>query len=1700
MQCPNCAPGTMRDLSVTPPRCLECGAVLVPAPPSTQSPFGSMETDVEEEDFEFEEYETYEDLLASQEEVERLESGDYDDVLDDFLDDEEPHRLSSDEMREETLRASLVTDDLTPPESPPSNAMSDDVAEERCVPLGVETTVSDKPVVPPSFPVRMLLWNIADLGGGPSGTLPVRKQWTIDALAHVIRTANADIVTILELKKKGGIRLVEPKPPAQMKQHTGRGGSGTKLPVLMRLAAAFVEPRGYQVKTASGAEVGQVAAREAALLNDLAKHFSERVRRTLWPRDEQGEDDEARDPVPIDWSETSQELDADKLGIIEGRLDAAWGACEPDLVKRFGRPAAKKAKDEADEEDEEPPEALVATSIDVLGKKQAKLDAYCLLCVRLLVEEGYYDWLQPYASRYTSKEKDSKKGGPEATEKRKRDELAQLGVTLLREHCGILFHRYLAVVAGMEADEVPATKQLVLENSLHRSNDAHLQRVYEKKLAEYQERKSEVEDAPEAHAGLSEFIRIRNALNEQCKARGEEVYASWPAEVPDQPVKGLYTQDEAYGVLWRKSRLDVDEAAISYLSAYVAKRSPGGEVPSMDVDVEMGDEAEEAQAQPVKSLYSKREPIRIPVRLAQVQSAPEVSVVAWHPPAPGDRNKNARGTDFRAFLQYCKDERQEKVLGVVLSDLNIDTARPKAELAKDGTPYIDTCVERLSFHQFFQTLLGPEADASHLYAMAPQLSTIAKSKFGSWAVDSEKAFGDGSLKTLRSFVNSKVKPELFAPFKTSTGRELRPALSSAEDVLAHIESFITPPQQRYGASGYDKILVYSRRTDGWLLEQSSVYVIPFPMVLADEQEKGLFFIHGNLLPKHLQPFWRLIQLEDAKLPEDKRIFDKLRAPGVKLTGSEDARWEAVMVAAKKLSDHMPLVSDLRLVYSGEEALVVEEVEVATETVSAELGELEALCAAYQKSHAADDEATNALSAILDAAERVPASDHARSNALVAEAMQWRETFAALRSAGFDPEAYWDSRPALKSEKGKDKGGGNGISLDTHLASIHQGRVPNAGGGDCLFRALSQLFFGTEEHHREVRQAVVNHLEDLLAGQSLDGGGMVGPATAATFRQDMGLLLDWHRVAWPHEPAYRRVAGVDPWRQYLRAMSRDRAWGDHVALAAASHLFQVRFEMFARTGATSYWTDLVDFVPRTEGHAARPLLRLANLGNAHYEAVGPTDAPLPPASAFPAVLEALSARRRRDEGQAPPSGSKKVESPQSATAPTKPATSDPSTVGPVCKWTHTHYFKSDTPAHHPHALFLFGENDASKKKKHSQSNTQAVIRMNPNALGIRTCWIAGVGMRDTDLAKNQVAIDQDCDEAVQLLMSGKYTTLVVPWNHALDSVDIGTGIAALPANAPKTWAHLTKRIDALIDWASKHLGTVLVVPQVNALVPTVVQQQASDLHLQEVSNVMSQSSTMGDDSSTSVLGQPNVVSLRTLLFSGATSPETGLLSDKDYEKNKAMLDEDLAVLTQKVESGQYRRLVLERDEEGDIVLGTALGKLDQHAPRTLDYLRERLEALCRRCAEVHVKRATSKGQVVEDENSMQGIEGSQSLDFLSVDDGRTSSEGVKRKKPSFAYEDEEDDDATQEMDPAEWGTSAFSDASFSGGSQSSQSFSGSGQVAPSSHKKRKFNGPPASAEDDEEVQLVNDDDVPPPPPVWEEGDEADPKRHKKGPTE
>ncbi|NTX34266.1 hypothetical protein HUA78_07440 [Myxococcus sp. CA033] len=1466
-----------------------------------------------------------------------LMGDEYDKVLE-SLDSTDSHRLSNEQMHAQMLDVSSSEVVIPPLESPPE-ALRDARSEVRSVPLGAETTVADAPVLDRSFPLRVLLWNIADLGGGPSGTPAVRKQWTIDALAHVIRAANPDLVTILELKKKGGQRLVEPKPPVPPPPNRVRGDS------LTALWERFPVPKRYRKKAAASAvrNVAPQDAEDAAVrewqsefANDLAKIFATRVRRAIWPGVTA---ESAPDP---DWSETTQELDAERLDELNESIETAWEACEPLLIDRFGGP-------DDDDDDDAPAARLVATEIDVKRKTPKLIAEFHPYCVRLLVEEEYYDWLQPFAPRYSPTEREDAELGAERTA---RDKLAKFAVEQLLAYCGELFKGFIFSIAK---EEVPRSRkqgrEFEFEQILSRSNTEHLNRLYQSKLAAYARRKNETEDGPSTHAGLREFLRIRDALNAQCRARHVEVYESWPREVPEGAVKGLYTQDEAYGVLWRASKVSIDQEAVSYVSTYLARG-----------EKEAG------------SLFSKREPLRIPVRLAKVKAAPEIGVIAWHPPSPKADNGPARGKDFSAFLEYCKAERQAKALGIVLSDLNIDTARPKKGLAPDGTPYIADCKPKLSFHRFFDTLLGPGANASHLYALADERSTLAVSDFTAWASDADHDFGSGSKQSLRALLNTAVKALPFNPSTTERGEPVS-LLNSVEDVLGLIESFATSPQQRYGASGYDKILVYSPRTDGWRLEQASVFVIPFPMVLATDKERKLFRIHGELLLEHLRPFWQLIQREDARLEEEERIFGHLRGAGVTLKGSDDARWVDLMADAKKMSDHMPLVSDLRLVYDGREKLVVEETALPPEVPEAlrgseEMRRLEALCLAYQKSTESDEVAARALDQILEAAAQVGEAEHERSGSLVADAMQVRLTLVALRAEGFDTAAYWGRRPTLESDGGR-RSAVRAISMDEHLTSLHQRREPNAGGGDCLFRSLAQLLFGDERHHGTVRQLAVNHLDDLLAGRGGGGGARVGPVSVETFRRDMGLLLDWHRAGWPNELAYRRVNGVDAWSQYLRAMSRDGVWGDHVVLAAVSNLFRVRFQTFARTSARAYWSDEVDFVPREEGHEAAPLLRLANLRNAHYEAVCPEEGLGPAVAGSPERYAALAVRRRRGgEGALRALAQSAATSSSSTASSAGGSSTDPAMTGPVCLWPSTNHFKHDTPTRHPRGLFLFGENDASKKNKHFQSSTQAIIRMNPNALGVRTCWVPGVGMVDTDFARNQQAIDDDCAEALRLLTQGLYTTLVVPWNLASNTLDIGTGVANLPKGAPRTWAHLQKKVQELIDWANAQLGKVRVVPRLTLLVPSVVTRNQEDLYVQEVSEAMQRAPSVLEDSSTSVVGVPNVVPLRTLRISGGTSPAMGRWSDATYAQNTAILDEDLRALIDRVESRQFRRLVLPRNSDGEILLGTELGQLDVYAPKTLAYLRGRLEGLCQRCKEVQV--ASSSNSLSSSTTAQEGV--------------------------------------------------------------------------------------------------------------------------------
>jgi len=104
--------------------------------------------------------------------------------------------------------------------------------------------------------------------------------------------------------------------------------------------------------------------------------------------------------------------------------------------------------------------------------------------------------------------------------------------------------------------------------------------------------------------------------------------------------------------------------------------------------------------------------------------------------------------------------------------------------------------------------------------------------------------------------------------------------------------------------------------------------------------------------------------------------------------------------------------------------------------------------------------------------------------------------------------------------------------------------------------------------------------------------------------------------------------------------------------------------------------------------------------------------------------------------------------------------------------------------------LFGENDTDHGNMTPASSTQAVIRGEPNACGIRTCSERRRGYRDEHLSVNGPKITADIDNAIRRAIEGGYTCVVQPGDG------LGTGAAGLPQDAPLTFAFLGRELTRL----------------------------------------------------------------------------------------------------------------------------------------------------------------------------------------------------------------------------------------------------------------------------------------------------------------
>ena len=122
--------------------------------------------------------------------------------------------------------------------------------------------------------------------------------------------------------------------------------------------------------------------------------------------------------------------------------------------------------------------------------------------------------------------------------------------------------------------------------------------------------------------------------------------------------------------------------------------------------------------------------------------------------------------------------------------------------------------------------------------------------------------------------------------------------------------------------------------------------------------------------------------------------------------------------------------------------------------------------------------------------------------------------------------------------------------------------------------------------------------------------------------------------------------------------------------------------------------------------------------------------------------------------------------------------------------------------HPEAIFVFGDND----QRYGHGG-QAVLRNQPNAMGLRTKKLPSMGERafysDMEFETNVAKIQEDLNRIQTYLQEGK--------NIIFSENGYGTGFAKLNEKAPKTYAYLcaglqnlgilpSKQTEAVKTWA------------------------------------------------------------------------------------------------------------------------------------------------------------------------------------------------------------------------------------------------------------------------------------------------------------
>ena len=115
-------------------------------------------------------------------------------------------------------------------------------------------------------------------------------------------------------------------------------------------------------------------------------------------------------------------------------------------------------------------------------------------------------------------------------------------------------------------------------------------------------------------------------------------------------------------------------------------------------------------------------------------------------------------------------------------------------------------------------------------------------------------------------------------------------------------------------------------------------------------------------------------------------------------------------------------------------------------------------------------------------------------------------------------------------------------------------------GNCQFRAIADQLYDSPDRYKEVRADIVEHLRSNVSLYS----GFV------------------------HDIQYDA---------YIEDMRRDRTWGDHVTLQAASNVYGLEIQLY-----TSYDEDWERVIVPTDGGNIRRVIQLSFYPELHYNSV------------------------------------------------------------------------------------------------------------------------------------------------------------------------------------------------------------------------------------------------------------------------------------------------------------------------------------------------------------------------------------------------------------------------------------------------------------------------------------------------------------------